>query len=108
MAIYNPPKGNNWGEALQLAGATTSAVGGVATATGVGAPVGIALAAGGMIMSGIGGMMNANEEKKAQAYSDNYQARLQGENSMKASIANNRDLKQSMNNLQSLSGINNY
>jgi len=90
MAIYNPPKGNNWGSILQTAGTTTMSAGGAITATtgitGIGAVAGIATAAVGGIMSGIGSLINGGQQRKQQQYDINYQKRVAGENALNKSI----------------------
>lgn len=88
MAIYNPPKSNNWGSVLQVAGATTSAIGGVVGATGVGLAGGAAIAGVGAIMSGVGAAVNKNDQIKQQQYDTNYQARVQSDNALQSSISN--------------------
>ena len=88
MAIYNPPKANNWGSVLQVAGATTSAIGGVVGATGVGLAGGAAIAGVGAIMSGVGAAVNKNDQIKQQQYDTNYQARVQSDNALQSSISN--------------------
>lgn len=88
MAIYNPPKSNNWGNVLQVAGATTSAIGGVVGATGVGLAGGAAIAGVGAIMSGVGAAVNKNDQIKQQEYETNYQARVQSDNALQSSISN--------------------
>ncbi len=88
MAIYNPPKSNNWGSVLQVAGATTSAIGGVVGATGVGLAAGAAIAGVGAIMSGVGAAVNKKDQIKQQQYDMNYQARVQSDNALQSSISN--------------------
>jgi len=88
MAIYNPPKSNNWGSVLQVAGATTSAIGGIVGATGVGLAGGAAIAGVGAIMSGVGAAVNKNDQIKQQQYDTNYQARVQSDNALQSSISN--------------------
>lgn len=88
MAIYNPPKSNNWGSVLQVAGATTSAIGGVVGATGVGLAGGAAIAGVGAIMSGVGAAVNKNDQIKQQQYDTNYKARVQSDNALQSSISN--------------------
>ncbi len=88
MAIYNPPKSNNWGSVLQVAGATTSAIGGVVGATGVGLAYGAAIAGVGAIMSGVGSAVSKNAQIKQQQYDMNYQARIQSDNALQSSISN--------------------
>ena len=88
MAIYNPPKSNNWGSVLQVAGATTSAIGGVVGATGVGLAGGAAIAGVGAIMSGVGSAVSKNDQIKQQQYDTNYQARVQSDNALQSSISN--------------------
>ena len=92
MAIYNPPKSNNWGSVLQVAGATTSAIGGVVGATGVGLAGGAAIAGVGAIMSGVGAAVNKNDQIKQQQYDTNYQARVQSDNVLQSSISNIREM----------------
>jgi len=94
MALYNPPKGNNWGSVLQMAGTTASSSGGLLSMTGLGAPAGAAIGAIGGIVSGIGSMINGNQEVKRQQYDQKYQARLKGEENLNASINNIRELAQ--------------
>ena len=72
MAIYNPPKSNNWGSVLQVAGATTAAIGGVV----------------GAIMSRVGSAISKNDQIKQQQYDMNYQARVQSDNALQSSISN--------------------
>lgn len=88
MAIYNPPKSNNWGSVLQVAGATTAAIGGVVGATGVGLVAGAAIAGVGAIMSGVGSAVSKNDRIKQQQYEMNYQARVQSDNALQSSISN--------------------
>lgn len=92
MAIYNPPKSNNWGSVLQVAGATTSAIGGVVGATGVATGVGLvggaAIAGVGAIMSGVGSAVSKNDQIKQQQYDTNYKARVQSDNALQSSISN--------------------
>ena len=88
MAIYNPPKSNNWGSVLQVAGATTSAIGGVVGATGVGLAGGAAIAGVGAIMSGVGSAVSKNDQIKQQQYDTNYKARVQSDNALQSSISN--------------------
>ena len=88
MAIYNPPKANNWGSVLQVAGATTSAIGGVVGATGVGLAGGAAIAGVGAIMSGVGSAVSKNDQIKQQQYDTNYKARVQSDNALQSSISN--------------------
>ena len=88
MAIYNPPKSNNWGSVLQVAGATTSAIGGIVGATGVGLAGGAAIAGVGAIMSGVGAAVSKNDQIKQQQYETNYQARIQSDNALQSSISN--------------------
>ena len=88
MAIYNPPKSNNWGSVLQVAGATTSAIGGIVGATGVGLAGGAAIAGVGAIMSGVGAAVSKNDQIKQQQYDTNYQARVQSDNALQSSISN--------------------
>lgn len=106
MAMYNPPKGNNWGEALQLAGTATAGAGGILTASGVGAPIGIGMAAVGGIASLIGGVLGNNEQEKLADYNRHYQARVTGERNLSLAIQNNKEVRNSINNIQSLAGIN--
>ena len=80
MAIYNPPKSNNWGSVLQVAGATTAAIGGVVGATGVGLAAGAAIA-------GVGAI-SKNDQIKQQQYDMNYKARVQSDNALQSSISN--------------------
>lgn len=94
MALYNPPKGNNWGEVLQMAGTTAIGAGGALALTGAAAPVGLAVGAIGGIMSGIGSLLNRKQEIKKQQYDQNYQSRIQGESNLNASINNIRQLTQ--------------
>ena len=88
MAIYNPPKSNNWGSVLQVAGTTTAAIGGVVGATGVGLVAGAAIAGVGAIMSGIGSAVSKNDRIKQQQYDMNYKARVQSDNALQSSISN--------------------
>jgi hypothetical protein len=88
MAIYNPPKSNNWGSVLQVAGATTAAIGGVVGATGVGLAYGAAIAGVGAIMSGVGSAISKNDRIKQQQYDMNYKARVQSDNALQSSISN--------------------
>ena len=88
MAIYNPPKSNNWGSVLQVAGATTSAIGGIVGATGVGLAGGAAIAGVGALMSGVGSAVSKNDQIKQQQYDTNYQARVQSDNALQSSISN--------------------
>ena len=88
MAIYNPPKTNNWGEALQVAGTTAAGVGGAVAMTGAGAIPGAIIGALGAATAGIGSIISKNQQRKVQEYESNYQARLQSENTLQASITN--------------------
>jgi hypothetical protein len=92
MAIYNPPKGNNWGAALQLAGTTTAGIGGVMTATGVGALPGIITGAVGGLMTGVGAIVNQQQQIRQKEYDQSYQARIRGEQNLQSSINNIREL----------------
>jgi len=111
MPIYNPPKQNNWGDALQVAGTTISAAGSIAGAatavTGVGALAGGAIALGGQLVSGIGSLINQGQEQKQQEYAQTYKTQSQGEANLRTSINNNRELQRSREMIGSLSGINN-
>ena len=88
MAIYNPPKTNNWGEVLQMAGTTAAGIGGAAAITGVGTIPGAIIGALGAATAGIGSIISKNQQRKVQEYESNYQARLQSENTLQASITN--------------------
>lgn len=92
MAIYNPPKENNWGSILTTAGVSLAGVGGGLAVTGVGVVPGLIAAGVGGISAGVGAILNVNSEKKQQDYDRAYQARLNGDNNLQASINNIRSL----------------
>ena len=92
MAIYNPPKENNWASILTTAGVSLAGVGGGLAATGVGVVPGIIAASVGGIAAGVGTIMNGNSQKRQQDYDRRYQARLNGENNLQASINNIRSM----------------
>lgn len=92
MAIYNPPKENNWGSILSTAGVSLAGVGGGLAATGVGVIPGLIMAGVGGIAAGVGTIMNGNSQKRQQDYDRRYQARLNGENNLQASINNIRSM----------------
>jgi len=94
MALYNPPKGNNWGSVLQMAGTTASSAGGILSMTGAGAPIGLAAGVAGSLISGVGSLISGNQEVKRQRYEQTYQARVRGEENLNASINNIRQLAQ--------------
>lgn len=106
MALYNPPKGNNWGEALQLAGTASTAAGGLLTASGVAAPIGMGVAALGGIASLVGGLMGQDQQQKVEEYNQHYQARQAGEQKLSLSVQGNKEIRNSISNAQSLAGIN--
>lgn len=92
MAIYNPPKENNWGSILTTAGVSLAGVGGVLAVSGVGAVPGVIAAGVGGIAAGVGTIMSGNSQKRQQEYDRRYQARLNGDNNLQASINNIRSL----------------
>lgn len=92
MAIYNPPKENNWGSILTTAGVSLAGVGGALTASGIGAIPGVITAGVGGIAAGVGAIMSGDSQKRQQEYDRRYQARLNGDNNLQASINNIRSL----------------
>ena len=95
MAIYNPPKENNWGSVLSTAGVALAGTGGVMAMSGVGIVPGIIAAGVGGIAAGVGGIMNAGNQRRQQDYERTYQARLGGDSNLQSSI----------NNIRSISGL---
>ena len=93
--IYDPPKGDNFGSVMQIAGTSIAAAGGVTAMTGVGILPGAIMAGVGGLMTGIGSIVNTNQEKKVKEYDQRYQSAVQGDNNMTTSI----------NNIRQLSGI---
>ena len=92
MAIYNPPKESNWSTVLAASGATLQAAGGITAATGVGAPVGAALAGAGAIASVAGSIVGGSEKRKSQEYEQTYNMRVRGDTSLQKSAENIRVL----------------
>lgn len=90
--IYDPPKGNNFGSVMQIAGTTVAGIGGVTAMTGAGLLPGVIMAGVGGVMSGIGSIVNANQEKKVKEYDQRYQSAVQGDNNLTASVNNIRQL----------------
>ena len=90
--IYDPPKGDNFGSVMQIAGTTVASVGGITAMTGAGVLPGAIMAGVGGIMSGVGSIVNANQEKKVKEYDQRYQSAVQGDNNMTTSINNIRQL----------------
>ena len=90
MAIYNPPKESNWSTVLAASGATLQAAGGIAFATGAGAPAGAILAGAGALASVAGSIVGGNEKKKLQEYDQSYKMRVRGDTSLQKSAENIR------------------
>jgi len=88
MPIYQPPKKSGVGSIFNTAGDISTGAGAIVSATGIGAPIGAAIAGMGAIYKGIGSLIDGNSEKKAEEYENAYKAQILGEQNQQQSASN--------------------
>lgn len=103
MAIYQPPKQSSTGGVMSGIGSGMASAGGIMATTGIGAPIGLAVAGIGSLLNVTGNIVDGNNKKKLEEYEVNYANEVQGEKNINTSYQNN--LQQSRNNYTQ-SGVN--
>jgi hypothetical protein len=89
MAIYNPPKMNNAGSITGASGDALMGVGGILTASGIAAPIGMAVSGVGVVAKGVGSVLSMIEQNKQSKYNEKYNMISQGEENAGTSAFNN-------------------
>ena len=87
--LYQPPKQSNAGTIISGAGDLMMSAGGIATATGAGAPIGLALAGVGAIAKVTGSIIDGTNQNKMKDYNELYAKVQQGEQNAATNAFNN-------------------